>query len=97
MFSLVPDAQFRGEREKNALFLKHLRSLRGRRARDWSKVKLTPSWEGNEFDRVLSPRPCVPASASCQPVRVTEPSNVQDRKRKKGEGKGKGPLVIRDQ
>ena len=95
--SILCDAQFRGERERNALFLKHLRSLRGPRARDWSKVKLTPSWEGNEFDRVLSPRPCVPAPASSQPVRVTEPSNVQDRKRKKGEGKGKGPLVIRDQ
>ena len=99
MFSLVPDAQFRGERERSALFLKYLRSLRSPRARDWSKVKLTPNWKGNEFDRVVSPRSGVPAPAPSQPVGVTEFSNVQDRKMKKGDGKGKGKgsLVSRDQ
>ena len=99
MFSLVSDAQFRGERERNALFLKYLRSLRSPRARDWSKVKLTPNWKGNEFDRVVSPRSCVPAPAPSQPVGVTESSNVQDRKMKKGDGKGKGKgsLAGRDQ
>ena len=91
MFSMVPDAQFCGEREKDALFLQHLRSLRGRRAKGWSKVKLTPSWEGNEFDRVLSQRPCVSASAPHRPVRVAEPSGSQDRKRKRGEGEGPAP------
>ena len=45
MFSLVPDAQFRGERERDALFLKYLRSLRSPRGQGLVQGEVDPKLE----------------------------------------------------